>query len=111
MRVRAQARVRRFSRGWIARLTPLTAAVIALLLLAAGFIFAFQIEQVGRTERIQQSSVQAQTLASGIAAPLAFNDQVALQEYLNALRADPQIVAVGAYDAMGNFVAGYAIPP
>lgn len=91
--------------------TPLTAMLIALLLLAGGLAFAFQLEKIGRAEKLGQITVQAQTLASGIAAPLAFDDDVALKEYLNALRADPQIVAVAAYNSDGGFVAGYARPP
>jgi signal transduction histidine kinase len=98
---------------WVARLTatPLTAGLIAFALLALGLVFAFQIDRLGRAERLQQATVQVEILASGIAAPLAFDDDSALQEYLNALRADPQIVAVGAYDADGKFVAGYSLPP
>lgn len=91
--------------------TPLSAVVIALLLLIAALAFAFQLEQIGRTEKLRQITVQAQTLASGIAAPLAFDDDVSLKEYLNALRADPQIVAAAAYDSEGGFVAGFARPP
>ena len=91
--------------------TPLSASVFALLLLIAGLAFALQLEQVGRAEKLRQITVQAQTLASGIAAPLAFADDAALKEYLNALRADPQIVAAAAYDGDGRFVAGYARPP
>ncbi|HKT76607.1 MAG TPA: ATP-binding protein [Sphingobium sp.] len=91
--------------------TPLAAVLIALLLLAAGLASAFQLERVGQIEKIRQITVQAQTLASGIAAPLAFDDDVALQEYLNALRADPQIIAAGAYHPDGTLVAGFSRPP
>lgn len=91
--------------------TPLSAVVIALLLLIAGLAFALQLEQIGRAEKLRQTTVQAQTLASGIAAPLAFSDDAVLKENLNALRADPQIVAAAAYDSEGRFVAGYARPP
>lgn len=91
--------------------TPLSAVLIALLLLAAGLAAAFQLEQLGRVEKLRQITVQAQILASGIAAPLAFDDDVALQEYLNALKTDPQIVAVAAYDGQGDFAAGFSRPP
>src|SRR3546814_9290201 len=91
--------------------TPLSAVLIAFLLLAAGLAAAIQLEQLGRVEKLRQTTVQAQVLANGIAAPLAFEDDVALQEYLNALKADPQIVAVAAYDGKGAFAAGFARPP
>ncbi|KKW91464.1 ATP-binding protein [Sphingobium chungbukense] len=91
--------------------TPLSAVLIALFLLAAGLAATFQLEQLGRLEKLRQVTVQAQILASGIAAPLAFEDDVALREYLNALKTDPQIVAVAAYDGHGDFAAGFARPP
>ena len=91
--------------------TPLAAVLIALLLLAASVAVAFQLERVGQLEKARQSAVQAQILASGIAAPLAFDDDVALQEYLNALRADPQIIAAAAFRPDGSLVTGYARPP
>jgi signal transduction histidine kinase len=99
--------------AWIARpfMTPLTAAVIAFLLVVAGLLFAVQLDRIGRDEKVQQINVQAQILASGIAAPLAFDDTGALREYLDALRANPQIIAAGAYAANGRFVAGYAKAP
>ncbi|MBT2187272.1 response regulator [Sphingobium sp. H33] len=100
-------------KAWIKQLmaTPLAAAIIALLLLLAGVVFTLQVDRIGRTEKLRQASVQAQILASGIAAPLAFGDEATLREYLEALRADPQIIAVGAYDATGRFVAGYNVVP
>nr|WP_087574196.1 ATP-binding protein [Sphingomonas sp. CDS-1] len=91
--------------------TPLSAVLIALMLLAAGLAATFQLEQLARIEKLRQTTAQAQILASGIAAPLAFDDDVALQEYLNALKADPQIVAVAAYDGKGDFAGGFARPP
>jgi signal transduction histidine kinase len=98
---------------WTTRLaaSPAAAGFIALLLLVAGIAFALQIDRISLSEKQRQASVQAQTLASGIAAPLAFGDQMTLREYLEALHADPQIVAVAAYDASGKFVAGYSVPP
>ncbi|WP_313807184.1 ATP-binding protein [Sphingobium sp.] len=91
--------------------TPLMAVIIAILLLGAGLAFTLQLEGIGQTEKLRQTTTQAQTLASGIAAALAFDDDVAVREYLNALRADPQITAAAAYDGDGSFVAGYALPP
>lgn len=108
----AQIENRAPARAFVAPMaTPLVATVIAILLLVAGLAFALQLERIGQAEKERQITVQAQTLASGIAAPLAFDDHAALQEYLNALRADPQIVAAAAYDGSGKFVAGYALPP
>src|SRR3546814_19462548 len=79
--------------------TPLSAVLIAFLLLAAGLAAAIQLEQLGRVEKLRQTPVQAQVLANGIAAPLAFSDDVALQTYLNTLKATPPIDALAPSDA------------
>ena len=104
---------RTFGTNWITRVMaiPLAAAGLALLLLVAGAIFAVQVDTISRAEKLRQTLVQANVLASGIAAPLAFSDQPTLQEYIDAVHADPQIIAVGAYDAEGHFVAGYQTAP
>ncbi|MET0362321.1 MAG: ATP-binding protein [Sphingobium sp.] len=89
-------------------LTPLSIALLALLILAAGLIFAVDADRTSRSEKIQQITVQANILASGIAAPLTFDDRAALKEYLNALRTNPQFVAAAAYGSDGRFVAGFS---
>jgi len=91
--------------------TPLMAGLVAILLLIAGAIFAYRIGQISHAEKLRQANVHAQILANGIAAPLASGDVRTLREYLDALHADPQIMAVAAYDAAGRFIAGYAVPP
>jgi signal transduction histidine kinase/ActR/RegA family two-component response regulator len=99
--------------AWTTRLaaTPITGALLGLLLLAAALIFLIQNDRIANEEKLQQIGVQARVMAKAIAAPLAFDDNAALQEYINALRADPQVMAVGAYDENGRLVAGYSLPP
>lgn len=94
--------------AWI--MTPLTAGIIALILLFAGLLLALQNDRVVKGEKLRQVTVQAQILARSISAPLAFNDDAALNEYMNALRANPEIMAAGAYDPDGRFVAGFTLP-
>ena len=48
-------------------------------------------------------------MAGSLAAPLAFNDNDAALQYVNALRANPDVKAVGAYDVHGRLAVGYAI--
>ncbi|MCE7797108.1 ATP-binding protein [Sphingobium sufflavum] len=96
--------------GALARIaTPLTMVLVALCLLVSGLALALHNDRTVKAEKVRQASVQAQILASSVVAPLAFDDSVALQEYLNALRANPEILAAGAYDAQGRFVAGYTL--
>ncbi|KRB79729.1 histidine kinase [Sphingomonas sp. Root710] len=96
--------------------SPLIALLVALALLIGAFALAIQNDRLGKAEKLRQASVQAQVLASSLAAPLAFDDENATREYLRALRADAAIQAAAAYDERGKFVAGFAqagnaVPP
>ena len=95
--------------------TPIVAVGMALLLLVASLALAFHNEQVSQSERAREIQVQAEILAGSIAAPLAFDDRQAAQEYVNALRANPAIEAVGTYGADGSLAASFgrkgAAPP
>ncbi|QEH81890.1 response regulator [Sphingomonas sp. C8-2] len=90
--------------------SPIVALLIALALMAAALALAIQNDRYGKAERLRQASVQAQILASSLAAPLAFNDDGATREYLNAFRNDATIQAAAAYDPQGHLVAGFAQP-
>lgn len=88
--------------------SPLLALLIALALVVGALGLAIQNDRLGKAEKLRQASVQAQILASSLAAPLAFDDVDATREYLQAFRADTAIQAAAAYDAKGRFVAGFA---
>ncbi|WP_235537521.1 ATP-binding protein [Sphingomonas sp. Root1294] len=90
--------------------SPLVALLIAVALMTAALGLAIQNDRYGKAERLRQASVQAQILASSLAAPLAFDDDEATREYLNAFRNDPTIQAAAAYDTNGHLVAGFAQP-
>ena len=91
-------------------LTPRTAILIAAGLLCAALLLAVQNDRIVLAEKTRQASVQAQTLAASVAAPLAFDDRTATQEYLNALRTNPDVKAAGAYDVRGRLVSGFSSP-
>ena len=55
--------------------------------------------------------MQARVLASTVTAALSFNDRQAAQEYVNAIRANPQIEAAAIYDSGGKLFAGYQQKP
>ena len=90
--------------------TPLVAVAVAIALLLASLVLGLHNEGAGRAEKIRQASVQVQILAGSVAAPLAFDDSNATQEYVTALRADRDIEAAAAYDLRGNLVVGFAQP-
>ncbi|HWW65211.1 MAG TPA: ATP-binding protein [Sphingomonadaceae bacterium] len=87
---------------------PQSAVLLAVALLAASLGLAIHNEHLGRTDSIHDATVQARILADSVAAPLAFDDAIATQEYVDALRANPDIVAAGAYDLDGHRAAGFA---
>src|SRR3546814_14702483 len=77
----------------LSAITPRAAVFIASALLGAAILLAFQNDRMLKAEKIRQTSVQAEILAASIAAPLAFDDAIAVQEYLAALRKNPDIQA------------------
>jgi signal transduction histidine kinase/CheY-like chemotaxis protein len=89
---------------------PGGAIVVAAALLIASLLLALHNEDVARRQHIQQLTVQADILAGSVAAALAFDDRIAAQEYIDALHANPEIDAAGAYGLDGQLVAGFAVP-
>lgn len=99
----------RFGRHLAAR--PGAAIVVAIGLLAASLALAFHTETVARREHTRQLVVQSQILAGSVAAALAFDDRSTAQEYVDALRVNPEIDAAGVYALHGGRVAGFATGP
>ena len=64
-------------------------------------------ERQYQAQSTESASAQAHVLAQTVTAALSFNDRPALQEYVNALRANAEVEAVGVYDARGQLVASY----
>jgi len=95
------------ARGIVAR--PGAAIVLALALLSASVLLAFHNEQVSRREDVQQLVVQSRILGGSVAAALAFDDQATAQEYVDALRANPEVDAAGVYALNGERVAGFSM--
>lgn len=96
-------------RGWKRRnLPPWMAVAMAVGLILAGLGMAAYNEKLGGAQKQHAVTVQAQILSGSIAAALAFDDRATVREYIGALKANPDIEAVGVYDAQGAMVAGYA---
>jgi signal transduction histidine kinase/CheY-like chemotaxis protein len=93
------------------RIAPLAALVAALALLAAGFGLAVYIDRTYEAQRVDDLTAQARILAATETAALAFDDRQAAQEYLDALRANPEIVAAGLYGRSGTLFASYPRRP
>jgi len=88
--------------------TPAIGVAIACMLLVASLGLAYHNEGQARADKIRDVTVQSRILAASLAGPLAFNDQTAIHEYIDALRASPEFNAVGAYDENGRLVDGFS---
>jgi len=84
------------------------ALVGALALVTMGLVMGVYNERAYRIQKTREVAVQAQILAASITAALAFDDRKVAQEYVEALRANPEVEAAGVYDTTGQRVAGYA---
>src|SRR5579863_1647534 len=87
---------------------PITAVVVAVGLLAVGLSMAIYNENQARIEKLKEVTVQADILSGSVSAALAFDDSKLAQEYVDALGANPDVEAAGAYDLNGKLVAGFA---
>ena len=87
------------------------ALIAAVLLVAAGLAVAAYNEGLFRSQAAREAQAQADILAASLTAALAFEDDTAAREYLNALRANPQVEAAGLYGGNGALLAGYKREP
>jgi signal transduction histidine kinase len=95
---------------------PITAALAAaVLLLLAGIGMARYEDQLYAAQQTRDVSEQAQILAASVTAAVSFGDASAAQEYVDALKANPELRASGVYDANGKLFAqfsrGGVLPP
>lgn len=90
------------------KLTPIIALTAAIALLLAGVIMALYNERSYKAQTIREVDVQAQILASSVTAALAFDDRETAEEYVSALKANPEVRAVAVYDKDGSLFASYS---
>ncbi|HEX2758962.1 MAG TPA: CHASE sensor domain-containing protein, partial [Rhizomicrobium sp.] len=84
-----------------------TALAAAVLLLLAGVGMARYEDQLYAAQQTRDVSEQAQILAASITAAVSFGDKSAAQEYVDALKANPELRAAGVYDAQGKLFAQF----
>ena len=87
---------------------PALALVAAGALLLAGLVMAIITDRDLRAQQAQAAIVVAETIAASVTAALTFDDAEAAQEYLDALRANPEILAAAVYRQDGTPMASYA---
>jgi signal transduction histidine kinase len=85
--------------------TPAIALLLAAALLIAGLLIAIFNDRSYKRHKAEEVGVQAQILASTVTAALSFDDRAAAQEYVNALRVNPEIVTAAIYNSSKSLVA------
>lgn len=90
------------------KINPSLALLSALALVLAGVLVTAYEEQLYRAQKIQEINAQGQILAASVAAALVFDDDKAAQEYVAAMRTNPELEAAGVYGNKGMRVAGFA---
>lgn len=94
--------------------TPIRRKVITMLLLTSGAVLlltclafiAYEFQSF-RKNMLRSTSTLAQVIATNATAALAFDNEDDAAEILNALSAEPQIVAAALYDGNGALFARY----
>jgi PAS domain S-box-containing protein len=76
------------------------------LLLASTAFFAYDYYTF-RKNLVRNTSIEAQIVGANVASSLIFDDIPSAQNTLSALRASPNVIYAGIYNANGIFFAGY----
>jgi signal transduction histidine kinase/CheY-like chemotaxis protein len=71
-------------------------------LLALGLVLGARTEISYRHQAQHQAAVQADILAASVSAALAFDDTAAMAQYVDALRANPDVAVAAVYDLAGR---------
>jgi len=98
-------RTRRASRT---ALGPVFAGTILLLLI--GIFAALYEDHLYESQRMEAAHGQAEILAASVTAALAFDDRAAAGEYVQSMRVNPAIDAIGVFTQDGRLLAGFARP-
>jgi signal transduction histidine kinase len=89
------------------RSMPWTALIGALVLLMAGVAMALYEEQLYQAQRVREAREDAEILAASETAALSFNDRKAAEEYVDSVKVNSEIEAVGVYTSDGAPLAGF----
>ena len=87
----------------------------AVLLIIGGILMGYYDKLSYQTQKGREAEVHARILAATVTAAVSFGDDKAAQEYVNALKANPETEAVAVYGSDGkrlaSFVRDSADPP
>jgi len=95
----------KISLRWKLALVTVLATAVALVM--TGVIMAAYDARTYESQKVGAITSDAEILGASVAAALVFEDAAAAQEYLQALDANPEIVAAAVYDLAGKMMASY----
>src|SRR5580658_9385883 len=90
------------------KLVLIAVLTCAIAEMFAGAVATYYSSDRYQTQKSEDVAVQTGVLAASLAAPLAFGDASAAREYLDALKADREVAAAGAYGTNGKLFAEYS---
>jgi signal transduction histidine kinase len=90
------------------RFTPALALAGVVIVLTAGVLVSAYQDRLFHAQQIREVRVQGEILAASVTAALFFGDAKVTQEHVSALEINPEIEAVGVYDARQVLVASFA---
>ena len=93
-------------RGW--NPSTVAALIAAAALLMTGVFIAIYQERLYSEQQVKSVREQAQILAASATAAILFGDHGAAQEYVDALRANPELLGAAIYGTSGRWMAGFA---
>jgi len=93
-----------------AKLVLIIVLSIAIAMLLAGIVIIAYGNYSYRLQKSGELSAQAEMLASSVTASLEFNDPKAAREFLDSLKANPEIATAAVYSSDGALFASYTRP-
>jgi signal transduction histidine kinase len=87
---------------------PVIALLGAVLVSFMGTFGALYEDQLYKQQKVQEIVVQARILAAGVTTALELNDAKTAQQYVNALKANPDLEFAAVFDRQGRSIAKYA---
>ncbi|HWA29978.1 MAG TPA: ATP-binding protein [Rhizomicrobium sp.] len=87
------------------RAPAVVALIAAACLIFSGVIIAIYEESIYRAQQLKDFTEQASILAANESAAVIFDDRKAAQEYVDAMKVNPELQAVAVYNKAGKLIA------
>jgi len=93
---------------WRAPGFPVLAMISLIALLCVGLGIAIVNERASRQQLVREAGAQADLLASAVSGALAFDDRKVAQDYVDAVRVNPNVMTAAVYNAKTDLIASFS---